>query len=239
MSDWSNAIVPPTARTLTDQVVRQLRSQIILGHLAPGERLVEQRLTQHLQVSRSTVREALRRLEAMGLVETKSHHGSSVAELNPDDAFQICEMHVLLEGHALRQLRLPIDDTLRQHLQAITEQMATLQFPEEIDRFLELDNAFHYAIVSATGQYRILQVWNTLGSLLGVLVALVVRYIPVDGPTVAQRHRTLLEALSGNDLDAASEALATHYHSLDHQIREALVMNHAHHPSGGDRLVDA
>jgi DNA-binding GntR family transcriptional regulator len=203
-------------RTLAEQVVRRLRKQIILGQLPPGQRLTEVQLAEQLGVSRGTVREALRRLEAEYLVESHSHRGSRVANLTISDAVEICELHALLEVHCISHLALPIDAVLRERLQDIVDQMAEIRFPDKANRFIDLDHEFHRAIAEASNLRTVLRVWTDVSSLLGVLVTLSVRYLTLDGPLIAARHQVVLDALS----EACAEreravAVATeHYESL-------------------------
>lgn len=208
-----SVITPPMERTLTDQVVQQLRKQIILGHIPPGQRLTEARLSEQLEVSRSTVREALRRLEAESLIETSSHRGAKVALLTPDDAVQISEIHSMLGVYAVRQLELPISSDLRDRLQRTADEMHELHFPEDVDRFIELDNRFHHDIFVATGQRRILQLWSGVSALLGVIVSLSLRIGDVEGTQIAQRHDEIVEALSQPDTELAAQSIIEHYHS--------------------------
>lgn len=74
------------AASLRHQVQETLRREIVSGRLAPGERLVEQQLCQALDVSRTSLREALRQLEAERLVEIVPHRGAVVALLTSDEA---------------------------------------------------------------------------------------------------------------------------------------------------------
>src|SRR5258707_780447 len=78
-------IVPVESRTLPDHVYQRLRHAIHVGHLKPGQRLNDGELAKALQVSRTTVREALRMLESRGLVEIRHRRGAFVAELTPDE----------------------------------------------------------------------------------------------------------------------------------------------------------
>ncbi len=212
-------ITPPTDRTLTDQVVHQLRKQIILGELPPGERLTEVRLSEQLEVSRSTVREALRRLEAESLVETSSHRGAKVAVLTPDDAVQISEIHSMLGAYAVRQLTLPISDRLREALQQTVDQMHLLHFPEDADRFIELDNQFHRDIFTETRQRRVMQVWSGVSAMLGILVSLSLRVLEINGWEIAQRHDDLVEALTQSDTEIAVQAMVEHYRSNESRLQ--------------------
>jgi DNA-binding GntR family transcriptional regulator len=230
-------ITPPTDRTLTDQVVQQLRKQIILGELLPGERLTEARLSEQLEVSRSTVREALRRLEAESLVEMLSHRGARVAILTLDDAIQISQIHSMLGAHAIRQLELPISSRLQRALQRTADEMYGLHFPEDADRFVELDNQFHRDIFAETRQRRVLQVWSGVSALLGIIVGMSLRVVEVEGATIARRHEEIIEALSQADARIAVRSIEEHYQSnvsrlqrLIHegQLREGTIQNGRH-----------
>jgi len=213
-------------RTLTDQVVQQLRKRIILGQLPPGERLTEARLSEQLEVSRSTVREALRRLEAESLIEMSSHRGARVAFLTPEDAVQISEIHSMLGIYAVRHLVLPISEQLTQVLTTTTVEMHTLHFPEDVDRFIELDNRFHHDILAATGQRRVLQVWAGVSALLGILVSQSLRTFSVEGHQIALRHDEIVEALSQSDGNLAEASITEHYRSNESRLRRLVINGH-------------
>jgi DNA-binding GntR family transcriptional regulator len=213
-------------RTLTDQVVQQLRKQIILGHLPPGERLTEVRLSEQLEVSRSTVREALRRLEAESLIESTSHRGARVAFLTPDDAVQISEIHSMLGVYAVRHLQLPVDDRLRGRLQRIADEMHGLHFPEDVDRFIALDDTFHHDIFQATGQRRVLQVWTGVSGLLGVIVSLSLRLFDIEGAQIARRHDEIVAALSQSDRELAVQSIIDHYRSNQSRLQRLMLNGH-------------
>lgn len=215
-------IAPPADRTLVDQVVRQLRTSIILGQLEPGERLLELPLAQQLGVARSTLREALRRLEAESLVESESHRGSRVARLDPADAVEIAELRVLLEARAVQHMRLPIDGETRDQLCQIVAQIERLRIPGDASLFIDLDDAFHRTIVAASGGRRLYQVWNGVSSLVSVLVGIAMQHTTNDGPAIAARHRQIVEALSQTDPVVAREAIEHHYRSLVERIRQIM-----------------
>src|SRR5258707_11979733 len=94
-------IVPVESRTLPDHVYQRLRHAIHVGHLKPGQRLIDGELAKALQVSRATVREALRMLESRGLVDIRHRRGAFVAELPPDDLRDACNFRRVLETHAV------------------------------------------------------------------------------------------------------------------------------------------
>jgi DNA-binding GntR family transcriptional regulator len=90
------------ASSLRHQVQDALRNEIISGRFKPGDRLVEQQLYTALDVSRTSLREALRQLEAEGLVEQVPHRGAYVASVDAKDAIQIYDVRGALEVLAVR-----------------------------------------------------------------------------------------------------------------------------------------
>ena len=90
----------PVIAPVRAQVVANLRAAILAGDLRPGERLVETTLAEQLRVSRTSLREALRQLEAERLVTITAFKGPAVAVMTPGDAEQIYDVRALLEGHA-------------------------------------------------------------------------------------------------------------------------------------------
>lgn len=209
-------------RTLVARVVRDLRKQIMLGDLAPGEHLSELRLAGQLNVSRSTIREALRRLESEYLIETVPHRGSCVANLLPSDAIEICQLHAMLESHCLHHLPLPIADDLREHLSALVAQMRLLKFPAGADSFIDLDHEFHGSIVRTANRRWVLHVWSDINALLGIIVTLSIRYLQLDSGTIADRHQAFADALSHPDghVEAAVAAAQGHYESLARMLED-------------------
>ncbi len=85
-------------RSLSEVVSEQIRGRILAGTLKPGERLVEDRLSAELGVSRVPVREALRGLSAEGLVTLLPRRGATVVEVTPESVAELVEVRALLEG---------------------------------------------------------------------------------------------------------------------------------------------
>ncbi len=95
--------VTAPAATLRHLVEERLRDAILWGRFPPGHRLIERELCQLTGVGRTSIREALRQLEAEGLVESVPHRGPAVARIDAEEARQLYELRALLEGHAGRR----------------------------------------------------------------------------------------------------------------------------------------
>src|SRR6478735_4361512 len=96
------ALAPLETTTLATQVQRSLEHAIFTGQLKPGERLIEVDLADTLQISRASLREALRLLENKGLVVTSHRRGAFVIELTDRDVREIYRLRLLLEDYAIR-----------------------------------------------------------------------------------------------------------------------------------------
>ncbi|HEY3685312.1 MAG TPA: GntR family transcriptional regulator [Streptosporangiaceae bacterium] len=209
-SRWE--LAPPAARTLVDQVVGQLRLAIIMETLPVGEQLTEVRLARELGVGRSTIREALQRLAAGGLLEEVPHRGHRVRAFDDRDTEEICEVFGLLEAHAARRLTAPPPPRVLDRLRELAEQMRALRYPDELDRFLGLDRAFHGELMVLADQRWLHQAWRNQESLLGPLLVTLNRHQPTDGTIQAERHLELVVAAETGDGERLAAACLRHYH---------------------------
>ncbi|HEX9875737.1 MAG TPA: GntR family transcriptional regulator [Gammaproteobacteria bacterium] len=125
-----------TAASLRQQVIEKLRAAIISGRLSPGQRLTERELTERLGVSRTVVREALRQLDAEGLIEVIPNRGPVVRTLTPEEAEDLYRIRAVLHGLAARQfvehasradleaLRAALDSVVSAYDAGVTEHIA-------------------------------------------------------------------------------------------------------------------
>src|SRR5258708_11137368 len=93
----------PDVRSIEEVVTTALRDAILSGELRPGERLLQEQLADQLRVSRIPLRDALRRLEAEGLVRIGPRRGAEVASLTPPDVLEIYEVRIALEPDLMRR----------------------------------------------------------------------------------------------------------------------------------------
>lgn len=132
------------------QVVDWIRNRIRQGRLVPGQRLVEADIVAATGASRSKVREALRRLEAEGLVAIEEFRGASVKMLGPDEVRQIYEARMALEGLAAAECAMRADDALRRRLREIQRELDDGESSANHDRFAKLNETWHGLIISGS-----------------------------------------------------------------------------------------
>src|SRR6185436_6574606 len=108
--------------SLSQRVVEELRRSILTSRRRPGDRLIEDRLSEELGVSRIPVREALRVLAGEGLVDVQPRRGASVADISPDVARDLVEVRATLEGLNARLAARHHDPAIVEELRQVLEQ---------------------------------------------------------------------------------------------------------------------
>lgn len=136
---------------LRDQVTTELRRRILTGELAPGERLVEDRIAEMLGVSRNPVREAIRVLAAEAFVEVVPRRGATVARLSRDEAEELFDVRMALEGLAARLAARKRMPTAVSRLNALLDSARTAVDDGKLDSVADLNTAFHAAVAEAAG----------------------------------------------------------------------------------------
>jgi DNA-binding GntR family transcriptional regulator len=145
-------------RTMQEIVLDYLRSEILRGRMPPGTRLNQYVFAEQLRVSRMPVREALRTLQAEGLVELQPHRSAIVVSLEPDDIAEIFDIRATLEARAAQLAASRLSDEAIDRLRELDEEMSrALEAHDE--RWLLLHREFHRTIYSASG-------WSRLSALI-------------------------------------------------------------------------
>ncbi|WP_226925027.1 GntR family transcriptional regulator [Georgenia thermotolerans] len=204
---WRNAVttVRP-APALGRHVVDHLRRLIITGQLAAGTHLVESQLSETFDVSRGPVRDALRQLEAEGLVESR-RRGVFVIGLTVDDIEELYVLRHLLEAEAVRQCMRRGGDLLE--LDAIVLTMGEAAREGDAAAFAEADLEFHSAFYALAGHRRLEKVWQqyrpTFADMLSVTNA-----EDRDLAPIHRDHLDLLARVRAGDQPGALSLLREH-----------------------------
>lgn len=195
----------------------KIRRGILEGRYRAGDRLPEQKLSDELGVSRTPLREALRRLSAVGIIEFLPHRGAHVASWTDRQLTDIFEHRALVEGYSARQAATRISDEDIERLDKLAKAMEKkdLTLPEDVEAVAELNNQFHRIIVNNAGSELLVNFAEIL-----VQVALVHRtfrrYTTRDLRRSFGHHRELVEAFEVRDADWAEAVMRAHVLSARH-----------------------
>ncbi len=140
-----------THRPLRDVVTVELRRLILAGELSPGERLVEDRLAGRLGVSRNPVREAIRVLAAEGFVEVTPRRGAAVARLPAEEAEELFDVRMALEGLTARLSARKATPASAARLRAVLDSARVAVDEGRLDQVADLNTSFHAAVAETAG----------------------------------------------------------------------------------------
>ncbi len=198
-----------TRRVLADQVKDRLLEGIFDGTYPPESRIVETSVARALGTSQAPVREALRALEAIGLVEILPFRGAHVRRL---------DLHELLEAYVVRsavealgaRLAVPaMSDADIKSLIELGEQMQQAATESDGHRLAEIDATFHGRIIELSGNKALARVWRSLEPFSRTYITLV---SPGSDPHwTADLHTPILDALRVRDAEAVAAALEHHF----------------------------
>ena len=197
----------------TDTVVDRIRTEILTGRFAPGERLVELQLSEHFDEGRAAVRSALVELEKEGLVQRATNRGATVRRVSLHEAIQITEARAVLEGlvarHAARQATAADRTALRR---LYREMQAAVRAGEHL-RYSDLNAALHRRLQSISDH----TVANELVRNLRDRAAshhYRLALMPGRSRESLVQHAAIVDAVVAGDEDGAAEAMRIHLDSV-------------------------
>lgn len=194
---------------LSDQVKDRLLEAILDGRYPPGARIVETRVARELGTSQAPVREALRDLEALGLVETTAFRGARVRHPSADELLEAFVVRSQLETLAARLAVPRMTDADLDQLAGYLGEMRRAARIGDLHAEAVADAAFHGRVVEVSGNAMLRRVWQRLEPLSRTYITLVAP--GADRHAIADMHQPILDALRGRDAGRAAQALDHHY----------------------------
>lgn len=191
-------------------VTDKLRERILKGQYAPGERLVENKLSIELGVSRIPVREALRALAAEGLVLIEPRRGASVATLSPHVAREMVEVRATLEGLNAKLAAQRRDPALIAELEAVLREGMDAAAQGRADELIELNTRFHEVLGNIAANSVLQEMMRSLRERTAALFG------PANAVRARQNwdeHAQILQAVIAGDADLAALLAARHVYS--------------------------
>jgi GntR family transcriptional regulator, transcriptional repressor for pyruvate dehydrogenase complex len=220
--------------SVSAEVTRRLLDYLLAGEVRPGQRLPpERRLAESLGVGRTVVREALKSLTLLGLIEVRQGAGTYLRSaesaflpqviewglhLGAKRTLDLVEARRVIEVGVVELAAQRVDDA---RLAAIGAHLEAMALSTTADAFVEADVAFHMAVAEASGNATLQQVMRGMWSLLHVWISRVMRATADFGPT-REEHARILAALERRDAVAARSAMAAHLDGATRRLRATL-----------------
>lgn len=211
-------------KPLRDVVFENLREAILEGKVKPGQRLMEVQLAEQLGVSRTPVREAIRKLELEGLVVMLPRKGAYVANMSLKDIIDVLEIRASLEGLAasLASERISPEDIKK--LENIAKDFEQSTNNSDVDTLLRKDVEFHECIFKATNNKKLHQL---ITSLWEQVYRFRVTYISDydSSVNIISEHKLILEAIKKGDTELAKKYATQHIENAEHFMIERAMNN--------------
>jgi DNA-binding GntR family transcriptional regulator len=197
--------------SLPEAVGRALRHRILNNELPAETRLVEANLAAEFGVSRGTIRDAMRSLQAEGLIAIVPRRYSVVTRMSPEDAEDVCFARYVLEDAGFDGGFGPNRKDLVRNLRVAMEHMSVAARTDDMDALVAGDTRFHELLIDVSGRGRLKDLWSMLNSQMGGLMRAEIDRQGIGLLDAAERHRAILEAVSQADLTRLRRELRIHY----------------------------
>lgn len=194
---------------LRDVVFNTLRRAILRGELKPGERLMEIQLANKLGVSRTPIREAIRKLELEGLVLMIPRRGAEVAEITEKNLRDVLEVRCALEELAVQLACDRMDEEGIEKLKEAAARFREVLDSDDITQIAQADVLFHDVIYTATDNKRLIQLLNNLRE---QMYRYRIEYLKKREcyPQLIEEHQTVIDAIEAKDKKKATEITGRH-----------------------------
>ena len=210
--------------TMASDAVVELRDMIVFGAILPGTALRLEEVARVLDMSISPVREAIRQLEMMGLVEHAPYRGARVTELDADEMFEVYEARLALETLAVRRVAACSDDAGVALLQAAFDDLVRSYDTHDARAIVRGNTAFHEAMaVASQSRWLARLIRPTLEISERFSAATVGRENEEETRAIERAgHEEILEACRAHDPDEAAAALTRHLRVFEDLFRQEM-----------------
>ncbi|SHH32680.1 GntR family transcriptional regulator [Tepidibacter thalassicus] len=206
-------------KPLREIVFEYLREAILKGKLEPGQRLMEVQLAEQLGVSRTPVREAIRKLELEGLVVMLPRKGAYVADVSLKDIIEVLEIRGALEGLAASVAAERMTEEDLEKLELISYEFKKSLENKDIEMMVQKDIELHDIIFNSTNNQKLIQINNSLRE---QVYRFRVTYISDydTSKNLVKEHEDIIEAIYNRDSKLAMERAMAHIENAENFIIE-------------------
>jgi DNA-binding GntR family transcriptional regulator len=206
-------------RPLREIVYEELKMQILKGQIVPGTRMMEVEMAEEMGVSRTPIREAIRKLEKEGLVTIEPRKGAYASQISTQDMVDILEVRQNMEGLAAYYAAIRMSDEQKKRLSEINEAYNKAVIDNSTPDMIKFDTAFHHLIVEGSGNKMLVHMIEQLQELV-----LRFRYLYYDDFKRAEKmpreHKVIYDAIVTGDTEKARRAADVHIDRLKKLVEE-------------------
>jgi DNA-binding GntR family transcriptional regulator len=214
------SLVAPSPRLVAERAYVELRDRIVTLHIAPGTVLREDELMREMQIGRTPLREAVKRLALENLVTVRPRRGTFVTDVEAADIVNITEVRVELEAYAAELAATRMDEQASELAEALLAEVEVLRRPDDQDWLMHFDERIHRFIWEAAGNPYLLETLERYFIHSLRIWYLVLDRVPGLGHAVHDQAH-LLEALLARDSARSRTIMREHVLAFEREIMAA------------------
>ncbi|PIE35238.1 GntR family transcriptional regulator [candidate division KSB3 bacterium] len=203
------AVYPIERQSLSEQVYHYIKRMILSGELQGGEKIPEEKIAQLFGVSRTPIREALRRLDEYGLIYLKPRSYAIVVDFDPKEAEQVAQVRAQLETLAVSLLADKGTEEDFAAVEKLAQECHECIQKEDIAATFEKDSQLHLEIAKRSGNRHLYEIFEKIDAKVQLLRLVV--HLPVEKLKMfINQHRAIIEALRKHDSSKAEALMKAH-----------------------------
>jgi DNA-binding GntR family transcriptional regulator len=216
--------------SLSQQVRNHILNKVATGEIAPGDKVVEARIAAELNVSTIPVREAIRELAAMRVLDYEVHRGARLREVTVSETIDALRVKAVLEALAARLAGGTLTGVL-EPLRHSSEQIKDAARRHDWVAYQDQNQIFHRIIVESAGNPILLDQWDILA--FDVRTRFIMDFLrSVDATELAREHDQIIQAIEKGDTNKVSELLSSHANGLVEYLMEQRAADDASEEDG-------
>ena len=204
-------------KSLSTLIAERLKQNIWNRDIQLGERLVESEQAERFDVSRSTIREALKLLEHKGLVVTKARRGTYVSRFSKKDLEEIIDLRILIETKAFINALSRLNEHHFAYLEKIVEMMKEKAEEKNWNDLFDLDMKFHSYVVNLCGNSRMIKIYNSTQTQTRAYLGYIDKYYS-NHHAFYQEHVELFSTLKQKDAESLKNIVRQHIEYADNKL---------------------
>jgi DNA-binding GntR family transcriptional regulator len=204
--------------SLADQAYNLIRKDILTGTLAPNEELREEKFAMELGISRTPLREAIRRLATDGLVVLQTGKPAIVSSFTKEDALHQMEVRKLLETYNIEQVAHLVTPKFIKTLNDNLKLQKRAADKNDFHEFIDLDREFHLLLANQNPNTKLREMIHTINTGVNRAFLILANTYPISAMEASGEHEDIVTALEIKDEPAATKAMLEHMDNIERRF---------------------
>jgi DNA-binding GntR family transcriptional regulator len=204
--------------SLADQAYNLIRKDILTGTLAPNEELREEKFAMELGISRTPLREAIRRLATDGLVVLQTGKPAIVSSFTKEDALHQMEVRKLLETYNIEQVASFVTPIFINTLKDNLKHQKRAADKNDFHEFIDLDREFHLILANQNPNKKLREMIHTINTGVNRAFLILANTYPISAMEASGEHEDIVTALEEKDKVAATKAMLEHMDNIERRF---------------------